>query len=533
MAPSFFLFVVLIQFGLGSRLIASQHRSWNDLEFWISGIKKGMHEVLIDVYWVSQSDAAGNVSGEFLLTHAPPTINYIYSTLFEVLDFLKNNLEIFKNPTRTYRITLAFKAAPPNICAGTVAAKKWISLIDEFVGLANSMLTTYQLNVEFVLSGEATPEGERECLATMWEPWKATWSGLPHAAYTSNDASLGYHRFQVYSANDFTNFSTHLKSNFGKFGVNQYPIHASGVSDEVNLYKFTEPFAAWANSTGNSKPLIFATTSDPLMFQLYTANVSRESDTYLHRPLRSHGATPKVVFVAEFSVVLFFYIDSEIIRYTMYSLGHVCHFCFIKDEELPLPWRIDARDYEVPTKAPTAVQGVGTTILVSDGHGQNFLFKVGPKGLQYASTLNTRPPVHRSVMWVFPDSFGNFGVELWVDAKDPNCSLAIQIWKLLPFVRKGDPACLIPGTVNLFDYSLEMVPGRRSGCVSEGIVAYSDNSTIYAFPFCLMGNESRATGTPRAIGVGEKPQLSVSLVGNDWGLYVSIQPFFECFLNSF
>jgi hypothetical protein len=43
------------------------------------------------------------------------------------------------------------------VCDNSTSARAWLSLVDELIARLTDTITKYNLNVEFVLDGDATP----------------------------------------------------------------------------------------------------------------------------------------------------------------------------------------------------------------------------------------------------------------------------------------------------------------------------------------------------------------------------------------
>lgn len=126
-----------------------------------------------DPHWVPQSMCKNNdTRGCFYLSHDDPTPSLNCDSLFDVLTFIGQDPLTFKNvflsfflrflnhqPTKTFAIALCFKDAPQK-CQNTTLANGWVSLVDEFFQKANALISKNNLNLEFILDGDATPNGK-------------------------------------------------------------------------------------------------------------------------------------------------------------------------------------------------------------------------------------------------------------------------------------------------------------------------------------------------------------------------------------
>lgn len=267
--------------------------------------------------------------------------------------------------------------------------------------------------------------------------------------------------------------------------------------------------------------MIFSTPLDPVMFELFTAPY--EDSPYSRVPVfEGRGQDPKTVVVRDFNLLVILYKEFGLIRYAYYSLRQDCPhtpqrlpFCYLFEKSLDLPWIIDTTRFEVASLSDWPY-----LIVVTDTHGQNFVFNIDPKkGLIYSKNLTTREDPERykqSLSKPFP---GSVVAELFIDSANPSCFLALQMWKIDPFSKRGPSHCFVREAMNISYFDIVMVPTRTQvECLTEGIVVFSANSTLFGSVFCVFGNNTSASSRPRIIDVGERPQLQVWQVGNQWGL---------------
>eukprot|EP01117_Protostelium_nocturnum_P001305 TRINITY_DN1160_c0_g1_i3.p1 TRINITY_DN1160_c0_g1~~TRINITY_DN1160_c0_g1_i3.p1 ORF type:complete len:379 (+),score=55.08 TRINITY_DN1160_c0_g1_i3:118-1254(+) len=167
--------------------IGYQIHSWNDAREWPSALKKGANWWKLDLHFPFDNSQMHNLSicsvqqnipishrndsrGCLLFSHDIPVVTSDwYNTTFDLLNFLSDSRyrHYFTSKDGFY-IALCAKMHVGDICEDTLAAKNWMSLVDEFFVSANETISKYGLNVTFILDGSATSGGKRDCLQNRW-----------------------------------------------------------------------------------------------------------------------------------------------------------------------------------------------------------------------------------------------------------------------------------------------------------------------------------------------------------------------------
>eukprot|EP00933_Yihiella_yeosuensis_P051151 TRINITY_DN49005_c0_g1_i1.p1 TRINITY_DN49005_c0_g1~~TRINITY_DN49005_c0_g1_i1.p1 ORF type:complete len:730 (+),score=102.52 TRINITY_DN49005_c0_g1_i1:36-2225(+) len=285
------LSICAVESGLAASLSAGrlgyQLHSANDLEEWAAFSKKGGRSFKVDPHFVNAATCYLNgvtpTHGCFLLSHDYP-VPYIsrntYNTTKDLTSLVARADEIF--PRGSYvRIALCFKTTVFKIslqqmCSGsTSAARHFLTYVDEFFEQAQAAVAKAAASgiiVEFVLDGFLLPEG---CLANRWRPWKSVWveGRAPDDAFTSNNVTLGYDRYQILNNPEDLSRWKHLATagvHYGKFQNSSYPYQLWEPDAQADFFNYEDAYlsgGAGLHKAGYD----FAINVDPVLWQTYSA----------------------------------------------------------------------------------------------------------------------------------------------------------------------------------------------------------------------------------------------------------------------
>lgn len=183
--------------------ISFQIHSFNDLREWPQVLSKGATLFKVDPHYAAAEFCASqrytnksDPRGCLLLTHDEPSAsNSAYNSTDGLIELLQTPGFSHALRKHSFKIALCFKDAP-GTCGATQASRNWIGLVDDLLNRFQELSQLNDWDLEIILDGDAAPKG---CLAQRWRPLNSTFisSSDPPAAFSSNNASLGYDRFQV------------------------------------------------------------------------------------------------------------------------------------------------------------------------------------------------------------------------------------------------------------------------------------------------------------------------------------------------
>jgi hypothetical protein len=213
--------------------------------------------------------------GCFPLNHDSPSVDRKYFSLWDVLALLSSPaFAPYVGPgSRGAHIALCWYSVP-GPCDGSPAAADWLSLVDEFVANASSLIASRALNLEFIMDGQGKPT--KDCLMQRWRPWNSTYiqPSDPPAAFFSNNVSLAYDRFQVF--NDMWKvLPMGAALDWGKFVNSRYPLLTWEPSEQHDIN--ATAFVYFSRRIVHEPGFLFAINSDPVMFELYSAPASQRA----------------------------------------------------------------------------------------------------------------------------------------------------------------------------------------------------------------------------------------------------------------
>jgi hypothetical protein len=272
--------------------IGYQIHSQNDLREWRQTFSKGATWLKVDFNYqppafcqnpapaVARVDPETSDRGCFLLNHDTPSLARAspYNTSSDILLWLNEHPDLLHDVDGV-KIALCMKFNG-NICDGSAASENATALFDAFFTAAGELQQTYP-QVEFVLDGALAPSPA--CLHEKWRPWNSTYirSGGPAGAYTSNDETQGFERFQINNMQWLTDFPGELLDGYGKFatqGIDPgysvvYPYLIWEPADQTTLGVESGGYLSGHRHLmpdSTSPGLRFATNSDPVQTQIYT-----------------------------------------------------------------------------------------------------------------------------------------------------------------------------------------------------------------------------------------------------------------------
>lgn len=272
---------------LGTRgNVGVQLHSANDLLEWKAHAQKGGRSFKIDPHYVEalrcRLNGDHDPRGCLLLSHDAPLPGLLgarhYNSTSEIVDLVRRAGNYFPLGS-SVAIALCFKSSLSlaDVCnQSTAEARNWLSLVDDFVARANAAIKEAEaggVTVEFVLDGAGQPIG---CLAQRWRPWRSVWvqGDSPAEAFTSNDVSRGFDRFQI--LNNDANFSEWARIStgevhYGKFQKQSAPFQLWEPDAQSDFWKFQELYMT-AGAGLHAGGFNFAINIDPAMFATYSAS---------------------------------------------------------------------------------------------------------------------------------------------------------------------------------------------------------------------------------------------------------------------
>lgn len=188
--PLSLLFNFLVYCVLGHYPVGYQIHSNNDLEEWGQLLVKGATRFKVDVHYQEKGincAEKGYDSECFLLSHDSPSSELVsYNSSDELILFLRNDCQSLRQSNDEIVISLCFKSAPDKCDELSEAFATWVDMVDE---LYDSLTAAPPVGIQFVLDGDAKPEG---CLASRWELWDSVWiqGSSPEEAMYSNEVSF-------------------------------------------------------------------------------------------------------------------------------------------------------------------------------------------------------------------------------------------------------------------------------------------------------------------------------------------------------
>eukprot|EP01127_Copromyxa_protea_P019253 TRINITY_DN6200_c0_g1_i1.p1 TRINITY_DN6200_c0_g1~~TRINITY_DN6200_c0_g1_i1.p1 ORF type:complete len:617 (+),score=72.23 TRINITY_DN6200_c0_g1_i1:166-2016(+) len=490
-----------------------------------------MRLVKIDPHWQPhgfcqlQRGVNKDSRGCLVYTHNNPIPSVQYNSTEDLWGVLVNpELRPFFTQSNTLYIALCFKASPSG-CDDNPTNKGWISLVDDFFTKANKIISENKLNIEFVLDGEATPDG-RPCLKDRWRPWNSTWINSPESAITSNDN--GDDRFQIYNTDTtVASFQKGLDINLGKFRKNKYPYQLWEPSDQSEFELFSQMFLNWTAASGNDKNLMYAINIDPIMFELY--NGRKTLRTFHHLlPVNNDNAPYVVTLTVENKptiAVLFLDTKTSKMHYSFFAFSPFNTFTLITTQALPIPPNLK----KFPGTQKVTVSRVDSSspaILVSDENGNSVIYVVQDYVLQIKKTftLPQQSADQLQVVQIIHQNNSNSVVSLSLPkSTGSGCALGLDVWDTSSSTPKKVTSTLC-ATNSTFSHVSGFFFSGTALCEVEGLVMGSSseegNSFVWIAQYCLNHSGEQTISKFKKYGVGSDPQVSAIKRDDSWVVMV-------------
>lgn len=167
-----------------------------------------------------------------------------------------------------FTAALCFKSAPDFCNNASTTFNNWLALADNFFARAKNEVT----GVEFILDGGVKPI---KCLIGRWPELNSVWISTesPLAAFTSNDKTNDYYRYQIINDMESFWYWTRLANqNYGKFSdpTSKYPYQLWEPDLQSDYLQYIDIYQT-ATSHPHLPGFHFAINTDMSMFELYVA----------------------------------------------------------------------------------------------------------------------------------------------------------------------------------------------------------------------------------------------------------------------
>ena len=519
---------------------------------------KGAQWLKIDMHFKDSafctSQGVSNPDGCFVLLHDTPSASVRYNTSDDVISYISTHRKYFFNPRITIYIALCFKSSPFDVCSPS--GEGFLRLLRDFQSKTNRLIDE-GANLAFVVDGSLSMT--ETCTKDAFEPWVATWQGIPWSALNSNNASLGYDRLQVYDlpALSYLIFST-AELNWGKFLTSPWPLLIWEPSNEADIVLFSNIYTTWATQNPSIRTLPdyrFAINIDPVQFQVYTGTAAKTT----WRELRSATAVnPKVVALPHTP-----YMPYPLNFLLLQQEGNLATYAILTAKQFQGAIAELARDLPVPSpllaslaitsaSASTykfAAEKVDHLIAIGDSDSQLHFLRLpaGSSALQplghFSNFGNT--PTYTSFA-LLASSFANSTtspsyyppliarLHFSVKPSKPGCGWQLDIWNFT-FSQPGSitgrsiaTTCLqgLPPTSphdsqadDSGSLSASIAGYMPNSWTSEGVLTISQGNIVYGshFYFTMSGFAGPLVSTTNIIPIGVGSNTSLSLVCDEFG----------------
>eukprot|EP01112_Ceratiomyxa_fruticulosa_P008252 TRINITY_DN2133_c0_g1_i3.p1 TRINITY_DN2133_c0_g1~~TRINITY_DN2133_c0_g1_i3.p1 ORF type:complete len:687 (+),score=107.61 TRINITY_DN2133_c0_g1_i3:1026-3086(+) len=509
--------------GIQSSTLTYQIHSYNDLREWNLVLRKGATWLKTDFYYMpysfckTQSQAAVDERGCFVLNHDTPISTREYNTSESLLNFVQDNSNLFfENPEKKIHIALCFKF-DPYPCTSNELNTNWTSLITSFYDYANTLIDQYDLNLEFVLDGAATPGGtnpQRICLADLWPKWNATWivSSDPVQGGFGDNSSLGYNRFQIMNPPSAPIipplYIFYMKDlDYGKFVHREYPYLFWEPSDQKTILEASDAYLG-NGSLIHEPGFRFAINIDPVQLQVFVG--SRSGSAWNYNTVTTLAKNPQIVAIG--SNVLTTFNSLSNVQYQLSSFDGV-----LGDLKIGQP-----RNFTTKLDAISSLEYLdqNEVLFAGDLFGNFEIFSVNitsstPFKSVYVGYLPL-PAYSSSQIAITSQQNTIFIVQ--AISSNSDCYLQLQLWSLSGSnqpVSIGKAVC-VQDVVEYLELSLDIE--FQSSTSISGVLLFSDSSmNIYSYVFSVNStngdfilNQGVATKTPIMIDVGSRSSISLS-----------------------
>ena len=274
------LFVLLLFFfsncltPLEQRKFKWQIHSFNDPRELGQILKKGSTLLKIDLYFATHSGcftkdprANTNPKGCFLLVHDRPQKNYFYDSIYDYFDELEKYKKYFQSTKVKINLALCFKNTPCDICLWDFY--HWKDLVDELYSYIDDFITKNNFNIEIVYDGN-----KEKCVRDKWPNWIYTWirGRDPDEAFTSSSVESHYDKYTIFN-DKYSDLEADAKKDWGKFKDINRPLQMWEPIHQKDVQYYANVFTSHPHKVGYA----YAINSDPSMYQVYTADISKEN----------------------------------------------------------------------------------------------------------------------------------------------------------------------------------------------------------------------------------------------------------------
>lgn len=228
--------------------LSYQAHSYNDLRQWPTLVLKGATWLKIDMNYAPANFCTANTTathrvhdgsaGCFLLNHDDVALNRTspYNTSDDVLSLVDEWAERrWLHGATNVSIALCFKYDYGGVCDDSTDGGQWRALMQSFYERAQSLITTYQLSLLFVLDGAGSIDPRSPCLTSLFPTWPSTYipfDNSPDAFNSSATPTLA--RSNLLNMFQPT-FTTVAQQHYGKFRPSPYPWLVWEPSDQFTI----------------------------------------------------------------------------------------------------------------------------------------------------------------------------------------------------------------------------------------------------------------------------------------------------------
>lgn len=486
-------------------------------------MSKGAQWLKIDMHYQPTafcvSQGVTNPDGCFILLHDTPSTTVRYNTSNDVLDYIQAHPKFFNRPDFPIYIALCFKSTPWNICDASNAG--FLRLVNAFKARTDALIAN-GANLQFILDGSLTVT--QPCTIDAWEPWVATWQGLPYAAFVSDNQTLGYDRLAVYDLPAvYPVYWLAEAANWGKFMGRSWPLLVWEPADEWNVAGFSSIYLNWVKNHPQQpidqvSDYRFAINIDPIQFEVYAATATNRTWRVL---LDSHATAPKIVVLPSGPYPLstfVLYNQAGVLKYRLIGSSQLQGAInFVAEDVLPSPFT------GWVTSLSAASTSIGNSILIGDSHGLPHLYQLQDSGNLKSYTVTSRM------------THSNYSSYYWVNSVTPSqTSLILRVvgdgapgascvWRveMLAVSFGGNEAALtllgtdcLPGlSVYSKDSSASVAAYQHKTSYVEGVISLTIDHIVYSAYVVFQGGRLSASW-PAPIGVGTNTSISLAWDNN-------------------
>ena len=221
---------------LAANEVSYQAHSYNDLRQWPTLVLKGAQWIKIDMNYAPANFCTTNTTatqrvqhgqhGCFLLNHDDLALNRTapYNTSDDVLALMDEWRGVeWLHGAVNVSIALCFKYDFGSVCDNSTESQQWRALVQAFYDRAQSLITTNDLSLLFVLDGSGSMDPRNPCLTPLYPGWPSTYipyDNSPDAFNSSTTSTLARSNLlNIYQPT----FKFVAQQHYGKFGPSPYP----------------------------------------------------------------------------------------------------------------------------------------------------------------------------------------------------------------------------------------------------------------------------------------------------------------------